>query len=256
MIVRFLVIFLLVSMQPRPAMAQAAGDVKALRQEIEQLKKEQQALRAELDALRRAVAARPAVPPPGTEAQDLIIDIAGEPIRGDRNARVVIVEFSDYQCPFCARYWRETLPQLDRDYIRTGKLRYVFRDLPIESIHPQAFKAHEAANCAGDQNKYWDMHDRLFANPQALAVPALMGHAQAMGLDMGKFQACLDTGRHAGEVRQDLAAAQAASINSTPNFFIGLLEPNGTVRSQLKITGAKQYAVFKAAIDSVLSQAQ
>lgn len=231
-----------------------AQPVDDLRKDVEALKQDQAAIRKELAEIKELLRARGAPPQAGAGANDVRVAVQGAPVLGQDGARVTIVEFSDYQCPFCARYSRETYPQLDRDYIRTGKVRYVFRDLPIESLHPQAFKAHEAANCAGDQNKYWEMHDRLFANQAALAAPALSAHAQAMGLDSRKFQACLDTGRHAGEIRQDLAASQAASINSTPSFFIGVLESAGTVRSSLKITGAKPYAVFKAAIDAVLTQ--
>ena len=107
----------------------------------------------------------------------------GAPSRGKADARVTIVEFTDYQCPFCSRYVRETYPQLDKEYVQTGKVKYVLRDLPLEAIHPLAMKAAEAAHCAGEQGKYWEMHDRLFANQTELARTDLAKHAQALGLD-------------------------------------------------------------------------
>jgi protein-disulfide isomerase len=98
----------------------------------------------------------------------VVLNLKGDPFKGEKNAKVTLVEFSDYQCPFCARHVRATLPPLESEYIATGKIKYVFRNFPIASIHPLAFKAHEAANCSGEQDKYWEMHDRLFANSKAL----------------------------------------------------------------------------------------
>ena len=92
------------------------------------------------------------------------ISIAQRPSRGNDVARVVVVEFSDYQCPFCALFFRQTLPQLDQDFIKTGKIKYVFNNVPLDQIHPTAFKAAEAAECARDQGKFWEMHDQIFTN--------------------------------------------------------------------------------------------
>ena len=91
--------------------------------------------------------------------KNLVLSIKDDPFKGSSTAKVTLIEFSDYQCPFCARHVRETFPQIERDYIATGKVKYVFRDFPLTAIHKQAFKAAEAANCAGAQDKYWDMHD-------------------------------------------------------------------------------------------------
>ena len=101
-----------------------------------------------------------------------------------------MVEVSDYHCPFCRRHTLTTQPQIDAEYINTGKLRYVFIDYPIDQLHPDAFKAHEAANCAGEQGKYWEMHAKLFESPPtrdgAQLVPQLVAQAQAVGLDVGE----------------------------------------------------------------------
>ena len=102
------------------------------------------------------------------------------------------------------------MPQIERDYIKTGRLKYVFRDFPIESIHKEAFKAHEAANCAGEQGKYWEIHDRLFANQRALGLKDLSGYAGALSLDLESFERCLNGGKHAAEIRKDIAAGEEA----------------------------------------------
>ena len=150
------------------------------------------------------------------------------------------------------------MPQLKEEYIRTGKLRYVFRDLPLEQIHPHAFKAAEAANCAGEQGKFWEMHNHLFANYRQLAPASLATYAQAVGLDMTKFTPCLDSGKYVGEIRKDMADAVRAGVQSTPHFIIGVVnaknprDPN--IRVVKVIGGAQPYPVFKAAIEEALAE--
>lgn len=130
----------------------------------------------------------------------------------------------------------------------------MFKDLPLESIHPQAFKAAEAAHCAGDQGKFWQMHDLLFANMKALRPDDLSKYAKTEGLDMSKFQQCLDSGKYAGEIRSDMSEVQKAGISGTPAFLLGFIEQDGKVKAVKKISGAQPYAVFKDAIDSLLAQ--
>lgn len=139
--------------------------------------------------------------------------------------------------------------------MKTGKLRYVVRDFPLESIHPHATKAAEASHCAGDQGKYWEMHDLLFANQRALGASDLPGHARTLGLDAKKFQDCLDGGAHAARVRRDLADGQKAGVRGTPTFFLGVIEGNGKVRVVQVLRGAQPATAFKTAIDAALSQA-
>jgi protein-disulfide isomerase len=142
---------------------------------------------------------------------------------------------------------------LEKDYVKSGRLRYAVRDFPLEAIHPQAFKAAEAARCAGDQGKYWEMHVLLFQNQRALAVADLAKHAATLGLDGAKFQACLDSATHAEGVRRDLAEGAKAGIRGTPTFFLGLIENGDRVRVTRVIRGAQPAAVFKAAIDEALA---
>jgi len=126
-----------------------------------------------------------------------------------------------------------------------SKVRLVWKDFPLMSIHPQAFKASEAAHCAGDQGKYWEYHDRLFDNQKAMDVDSLKKHAAALGLDAAAFDACLDSGKHAPRVRAGLEAGMRLGVSSTPSVFI-----NGRL-----LTGAQPFEAFQAVIDDELQRA-
>jgi protein-disulfide isomerase len=165
---------------------------------------------------------------------------AHDPSRGPANAPITIVEFSEYQCPFCARV-TPTLKALEQKY--AGKVRLVFKDFPLQN-HQQAPKAAEAAHCAGDQGKYWELHDRLFANQQLLQVPELKKHAAAVGLDQAAFDQCLDSGKHTDNVQADLDLGSQMGVGSTPTLYI-----NGRL-----VTGAQPLAVFENIIDEELAR--
>ena len=171
-------------------------DLSALRGEIEALKEGQQAIRDDLKAIKKLLTSRPKAP---STVQDINrkINVAQDPAKGNQNATLTLIEFTDYQCPFCSRHTKSTLPQIEKDFIETGKIRYVLRDFPLSSIHPDAAKAHEAAHCAGEQGKYWEMHDQLFAHQKELKSDKLPGHAATAGVaDASAFQACLDSGKY------------------------------------------------------------
>ena len=131
----------------------------------------------------------------------------------------------------------------------------MLRDLPLEPIHPFALKAAEATHCAGDQGKYWEMHDRLFANQRELTRPDLSKHAQAIGLNVGTFDQCLDGGKSTPRVRKDLADAEKLQANGTPTFFLGLADGNGSQIKGTRIVGAVPYQTFKETIDKLLAPA-
>ena len=189
-------------------------DIKARSQAVEGIQNDLQEVKT---LLRR----RP--PAPGAAAQNFELDIADRPFKGNATARLVMVEFSDYECPFCARHAKNTWPQLEKEYVETGKLKSVFVDFPLESIHKHAFKAAEAARCAGEQGKYWEMHDQLFANQTTLS--AWTDHAQAVGLDVASFEGCLSSGKFAADIRNGLTMAQGAGITGTPEFFLAVADP-------------------------------
>ena len=131
-------------------------------------------------------------------------------------------------------------------------MKYVFMDFPLP-MHGQAMKASEAALCAGDQDKFWEMHDRLFANQNALSPEALAKHAEALGLDTTQFKECLDSGKYAAQIKAAMAEGQKAGITGTPGFLLGFIEADGKVKATKKISGAVPYANFKATIDEMLS---
>jgi protein-disulfide isomerase len=234
---------------------QIADELKAVKEEMKSLKEGQQAMQQEMRQLKELLQARLAAPTLAP-SQPATISIADEPALGNRDARIVLIDFSDYQCPFCGKFVLETMPQLERDYILTGKVKYVFRDLPLESLHANAFKAAEAAHCAGEQGEYWEMHKRLYQNQDALDTSDLPIHAQALGLDMTRFTQCLKSGKYVVKVRNNMADAENAGLQVTPSFIIGLVSKNGNdqnVKVLKLITGAQPFSAFKAALDSALA---
>jgi protein-disulfide isomerase len=242
--------------------AQTPEELQALSKDVEALKAGQAAMQKELEEIKgllRAARAAPAAParPPGPEKSTAVLSLAGGFVKGEETAKVTLLEFTDYQCPFCGRYFRQTWPELDKEYVQTGKVRYVVRDMPLEQIHPLALQAAEAADCAGEQGKFWAMHDRLFANQTALTRKDLTAHAEAVGLDAKAFAKCVDSAKNAVKVRTDAIDATRAGARGTPTFYVGLTEPQ---RLELKaawvIRGAQPYAVFKQAIDALLASAQ
>lgn len=239
----------------RTGAAQPDDSLRALGKEIEALKAGQAAIQKELQEIKSLLRAPQAAQAPAPiEASDVRLSVEGAPFKGEKGAKVTVVEFTDYQCPFCSRHFRLTWPQLEQDYVKTGKVKFVLRDLPLESIHPQAFTAAEATHCAAEQGKYWEMHDRLFTNQGALGRKDLSGHAQALALDVGAFDTCVESGRAAARIRKDVADSEKAGARGTPIFYLGLTEPDS---SQLKavrvIRGAHPYATFKEALDTLLA---
>ncbi len=229
----------------------SSSELQALRKEIEALKEGQARIEKQLEEIRNLLNAVLGVRP--TEPREVVLSIEGAPWKGEPTARVLLIEFSDYQCPFCARHVRETLPQIERDYIRTGKIRYMVRDFPLPT-HPRAFKAAEAAHCASDQGRFWEMYARLFEHQNALDLEVLVQHAQALGLDLAKFQKCLNEGQHAETVRRDLEEGRKAGVRGTPTFFLGVLEPKSLqVKVQRVIVGAQPYTAFREAIESLFT---
>jgi protein-disulfide isomerase len=235
---------------PNASLAQTSDeDVQALRKEVEAIKASQDAMALDIKAIKDMLTPKKPAPFKGA---DLSID--GEPFMGSKDAKVTVIEFSDYQCPFCGRNFQQTFPQIVTDYVKTGKVKYVFHDFPLEQLHPNAFKAAEAARCAGEQGKYWEMHDKLFANQRALDAKNLPDYAKAVGLDADKFQQCLSSEKDSSKIRAELDAGSKIGITGTPAFFLGATEPNQSkIHATKFISGAQPYASFKAAIDELLN---
>ena len=178
------------------------------------------------------------VPSAPIDMESLMDDDA---IKGDPNAPVTIVEWSDFECPFCARFYSDTLSLIDEKYIQTGKVKLVYRDFPL-SFHPNAQKSAEAAECAGEQGKYYEMHDLLFERGVAGGVTSYKQFAQQLGLNTAEFNTCLDSGAMASEVQKDFADGQRAGVQGTPGFIV-----NGQL-----ISGAQPFPVFEQVIEAAL----
>ena len=183
--------------------------------------------------------------------QGKFIGVDDDPILGDAKAKVLMIEFGDYQCPSCRMFWREVEPRLKKEYIDTGKVKLVFRDFPIVQIHPESILAAMAADCANDQGKYWQYHDKVFREQDKgedglvrFKAADLKKWAKDIGLDATAFNGCVDSQKYRDEVARDKADGDAVGIQGTPTFFI-----NGHV-----IGGAQPYPVFKKLIDDLLKE--
>jgi protein-disulfide isomerase len=165
------------------------------------------------------------------------------PPKGEKDAPVTMIEFTEFQCPFSGSFARDTLPKIEEEYIKTGKVKFYFRDYPL-SFHQYAQKAAEAARCANEQGRFWAYHDKVFENQEILSLENLKKWAVELGLVKGKFDSCLDEGKFEEVVKKDFADGQAAGVRGTPAFFI-----NGRLFS-----GAQPLESFREAIEKALGE--
>lgn len=172
----------------------------------------------------------------GLQRYDIPID-ALDPVFGPADAPVTIVEYADFQCPYCVRHFEQTLPLLMERY--GDQVRFVFKNFPLNSIHPDADSAAQAAECANEQGKFWEYHDLLFGGTLGLGQAAYEGYAEQLSLDVAALTACLDEGRYAEAVNADLQEGQQFGVSSTPTFFI-----NG-----IALVGAYPFDTFASIID-------
>ena len=230
----------------------APRDLTAIEADLAQIKADLAAVKNQLGQLMRLLSQRPA---DGriTTSGPVRTSLGDAPMVGRADAPVTLVEFSDYQCPFCQRFFATTLSALKKHYVDTGKVRYVFRDFPLDQMHPQARKAAEAAHCAVEQGKYWEMHEVLFQNQRTLAPPQLTVHARTVGVDGSKFDECLSSGRHAARVERGLADGAAVGVQGTPTFVVGKTKPGDFVEST-PIRGAQPLEMFRRIIDQTLAE--
>lgn len=216
------------------------------------------AMQQELQQIRVLLAARPvagpsAAPAPVAVPQVTALDLSNRPFLGDKDAPVSMIEITDYQCPFCVRHAQQTLPQIEKEYIATGKVKYYVIDLPLEAIHSNAFKAAVATRCAGEQSKYWEMHDQLFANQQKLTD--WTANAAAVGLNEEKFKACVSSNKYDDDVRKDAVLAQSIGVQSTPSFYFAA-GSGPKVKTSTYVNGARPFVTMKEQVDALLPQPQ
>jgi len=185
-----------------------------------------------------------------TEPQGPVnVNIEGDKFLGQENAKVVFVDFSDFQCPFSKKFYTDIFPNLKKDYIDTGKIKYVYKDFPL-NFHAQAFKAAMAAECAGEQNKYWEMHNKLYESQSEWSTSAnpdetYLGYAKAISLDTTKFTSCVSSEKFKDEINGDRTDGVSATVKGTPTLFINGIATRGV---------PKNYDQFKTNIDSALTK--
>jgi protein-disulfide isomerase len=181
------------------------------------------------------------------------LNIAGAPTLGRADAPVTIVEFSDFECPFCRRFNKSTWPEIKRDYVDTGKVRYVFLDFPLEQMHSKARKAAEAAHCAAEQGKFWEMHDILLEQSVSLDVRQYPEYARQLKLDTVAFDLCLGSGRQSAKINGGLISGRSVGINATPSFIIARTDGGNILGGGVMITGAQSYDRYRDAIEQALA---
>ena len=192
-------------------------------------------------------AGQPATPTPG---QKVNVSVGNFPLKGDKNAKVTIVEFADFRCPFCEQYFTNTLPQILKDYVDSGKVKYAFRNYAF--LGPASVTAANAAECANEQGKFWDYHNYLYKNQPAETdtsmynTDTLTQGAVSLGMNGDQFRSCLDGKKYDSKVSGDLSDGQKAGVNGTPSFFV-----NG-----IPLVGAQPYNAFKTLIDQEIAKAK
>jgi len=225
-----------------------------MQKEIDELKEGQRQIQEQLKELKGDQLLKRVTPAKSETPFDIEVDKGSPESKGSERARVAIIEFTDFQCSYCLGFVTQTLPQLDKDYVSTGKVKYFFRNLPLTNGHPNAFRAAEAGYCAAEQGKFWQAHDRFFANQNNLNPNDWLPHARALGMDAVKFDECLKSGKFDEAIKKDVEEAQSLGIEGTPAFLVGLLSPNGRSVSVRKvILGAEPYDSFKQTLDELLS---
>ncbi|MGJ5818073.1 DsbA family protein [Paludibaculum fermentans] len=223
--------------QPKPAKKVAEAKAEGItREQADAILSELKTIR---QLLEKQAAANPA--PPGPRATKLKLS-PGDKVLGRMDAPVTMVEFTDYQCGFCRAFHFNTFPQLKRDFIDTGKVRFISRDLPLD-FHANALRAAQAARCAGDQNKFWEMREVMIANASKLGEDDLNGYAGQLGINVPAFQACLSSRKYESDVRSETAQATLLNIDGTPSFLIGKSTLDG-VEGEIMV-GALPVAAFE-----------
>ncbi len=229
----------------------ASGHLRAedsiTREQADTLIKEIRELRQAIDALRAP--RRQAERPPDEKVR---VDVAGGPVLGRADAPVTLVEFTDLECPYCRAFHVGTFERLKREYIDTGKVRFITRDFPLD-FHPNARPAALAVRCGGEQGKFWEMRHAVTLNANALSRELYDRLAGELGLDGSRFSACISAERYRTEIEHDMEEAAKAGVSGTPTFVLGATTP-GTALEGQRIVGAQPYPVFETQIKALLGE--
>lgn len=228
---------------------QTSADLSEIRLAIESLRQEQQTLLQMIYVITKQLT----VPSPDSARPSRIrIGMNEMGAKGKRDASVTILEFMDYQCEFCKRHFRDTVRPLLDEFVTTGKIRYVLRAFPLESIHPLAFGAAETVRCAGEQGKYWEMHELLMLHP--LEKENVRLRSTTIGVNVVELEQCVTSGVHRSGIREDLEEGRRIGVAGTPTVVIGRTQPGGDEIQITKIIrGAEPVKVFRDAIIAAMN---
>jgi protein-disulfide isomerase len=232
-----------------PAAQPSQDDFAKLKDQVAQLNTQQQQILASLDELKKMMKGptQPALKPPPT------MTVTGELYKGEPSAKVAVIEYADFQCPFCRRFESQIYPNIRDAYIKTGKLKYFHRDMPL-AFHQGAMPAARAVHCASEQGKFWEMHDTLLGDAASLTPADIDQRAGQLGMDVPKLDQCISSDRFADIIQRSINEASAMQVSGTPTFIIGTLDANGNLMSVKKtVVGASPFEAFKAAIDPLLA---
>jgi len=219
------------------ALPLAAQDKTITREQADEIIKELRQIRQLLEKQQ----AKPAGPQEEQPTRAKIPDLSAVSMLGNKDAPITIVEYTDYQCPFCQRFHLSAYPEIKKNYIDTGKARFYSKDLPLD-FHPNAMRAAQAAHCAGEQGKFWQLRDVMGSNPDKLDMGHIMGFAAELKLDTQKMQECINSEKYKARVESDVSEAMKLGANGTPAFIIGKSSGDG-VDGEL-VVGAMPYSMF------------
>lgn len=206
------------------------------REQANQILEELRNIRQLLEKQNNAAAPKPAGPTKAT------LNMTGAEMLGSKSAPLTMVEFTDYQCPFCQRFHTTVFGEIKKNYIDTGKVRFYSRDLPLDSMHPNAIRAAQAARCAGEQGQFWALRDIMGANPSQLDMESLVADAASLKMDTGKFRSCVESEKYKQAIQTDVLEAMKIGADGTPTFVIGKSTADGVDGEVL--VGAMPYEVF------------
>lgn len=230
----------------QPSAQSSPAEVEKLKQQVEQMQKDIDEVKKFLKEVTGGRFGAPSI-------TDSAVDISAAPAKGSASAPITLVEVSDYHCPFCRRHVQQTQPQIYAEYVDPGKVRHVFMHFPIDQLHPDAYKSHEAASCAADQGKFWELHAKLFEAP-ARTEEQIAAAAAGAGVDVNALKACMSSGKYKQAVRASVERMQQLGVSGTPFFLIGKT-PAGSepFKAMSTINGAQPFANFKKALDGALA---
>lgn len=228
----------------------AISAIKDLNTELSSQKELTAKILTELEKIKNSPAIRKAAPRNARQPKIATVSIDDDPVKGSPDAPVTIVEFSDYECPFCKKFYDNAYRQIKEEYIDKGKVKMVFRDYPLP-FHKKAIPAALAANCAGEQGKYWEVHDYFFENPRKLDRESIMISAKEFDVDYGQFEKCMNDETKITEIKKDMADAKKYGVTGTPAFFIGKTGDGKEITGVL-VGGARPFESFKSEIDPLL----